>query len=99
MEIYIQITSDDDGTSVWWNADGNQSYFMDGRELEAVTEWGEEYLRGTAFNSIRKAMKEARYAKNLASYDGIVDPKVTFWRMTGGKLIKTKFTRDGKIKK
>ena len=36
MEIYIQVVSDDDGSSAWWNAEGRESYLMDGKELEAV---------------------------------------------------------------
>lgn len=99
MEIYIQVVSDDDGSSAWWNVEGRESYLMDGKELEAMTEYGEEYLRGTAFNNIKTALKEAKEAKNLAGHDGMVDPRVKFWRKVGGKLIETKFTRDGKIKR
>ena len=33
-----------------------------------------------------------------AGSDGIVDPKVSFWRYVGGKLIETKFTPDNKLK-
>ena len=99
MEIYVRVHSEDDGSVAWWNSDNRESYLMDGKELEAMTEWGEEYLRGTPFNNIKAALKAGKEAKSLAGHDGMVDPKVTFWRMVGGKLIETKFTRDGKIKR
>ena len=99
MEIYVRVHSEDDGSVAWWNANDRECYLMDGKELEATTEWGEKYLRGTPFNTVKKAKKEAREAVNLAGFDGMCDPKATFWRMVNGKLVQTKFTRDGKIKK
>lgn len=98
MEIYVRVHSND-GSILWWNSDGYQSYFMDGKDLMNYDgEYG-DYCRGTPFKTVKQARKEARTAVNLAVFDGIVDPKATFWRFVNGKLVQTKFTRDGKIKK
>lgn len=99
MEIYVRVHSEDDGSVAWWNANGRECYLMDGKELWCYDGPYGDYCRGTPFNTVKKVKKEAREAVNLAGYDGMVDPKATFWRMVSGKLVQTKFTRDGKIKK
>ena len=100
MEIYIRITSDDDGYCGWWTFDiGGESYLIDGRALWTTSKFtGEEYPRGTACTSIKEAKREAKIARDTAGSDGIVDPKVSFWRMVGNTLVQTKFTPDNKIK-
>lgn len=98
MEIYVRVHSEDDGTVAWWNADGRECYLMDGKDLWCCDSPYGDYCRGTPFNTVKKAKKEAREAVNLASHDGMVEPKATFWRFVKGKLVQTKFTRDGKIK-
>ncbi len=99
MEIYVRVHSEDDGSVAWWNANSRECYLMDGKELWCYDSPYGDYCRGTPFSTVKKAKKEAREAVNLAGYDGMVDPKATFWRMVSGKLVQTKFTRDGKIKK
>lgn len=59
---------------------------------------GEEYTRGTACTSVKQAKSEAKIACANARSNGIVDPKVSFWRQIGNKLVQTKFTPDNKIK-
>lgn len=100
MEIYIRIDSDDDGYRGWWSFDINgESYLVDGRALWTTSKFtGEEYARGTACTSIKQAKREAKIARDTAGFDGIVDPKVSFWRQVGNKLVQTKFTPDNKIK-
>ena len=100
IEIYIRIDSDDNGYCGWWwfDPDG-ESYLVDGRALWATSKiTGEEYTRGTACTSIKQAKREAKIARVIAGHDGIVDPKVSFWRQIGNKLVQTKFTPDNKIK-
>lgn len=98
MEIYVRVHSDDDGKVAWWNYDGNESYLMDGKDLWCYDSPHGDYCRGTPFHSVKEAKCEARQAVIMASYDGDVDPKATFWRYVRGKLVQIKFTRDGKIK-
>ena len=100
MEIYIRIDSNDDGYRGWWSFDINgESYLVDGRALWTTSKFtGEEYARGTACTSIKQAKREAKIACSTAGSDGIVDPKVSFWRQVGSKLVQTKFTQDNKIK-
>ena len=100
MEIYIRIDSDDDGYRGWWSFDINgESYLVDGRALWTTSKFtGEEYARGTACTSIKQAKREAKIARDTAGSDGIVNPKVSFWRQVGNKLVQTKFTPDNKIK-
>jgi hypothetical protein len=100
MNIYIRIDSDDSGYRGWWSfgIDG-WSYLVDGHALWTVSKiTGEEYSRGTACTSIKQAKREAKIACSTANSDGIVDPKISFWRQVGDKLIQTKFTRDNKLK-
>ena len=99
MEIYVRVHSEDDGSVAWWNANDRECYLMDGKELWCCDSPYGDYCRGTPFSTVQKAKKAAREAVNLASFDGMVEPKATFWRMVNGKLVQTKFTRDGKIKK
>ena len=101
MEIYVRIHSEEDGTVAWWNYDkeDGESYLMDGQELWCLGGPYGEYCRGTAFNSVKEAKREARQAIITAFHDGTGDPKATFWRFVRGKLVQTKFTRDNKIKK
>ena len=100
MEIYIRITSDDDGYIGWWTFDPiGGSYLVDGRALWTTSKLtGEEYCRGTACKSIAQAKREAKVACMTASSDGIVDPKVSFWRKVGSKYVETKFTSDNKLR-
>lgn len=99
MEIYIRITSDDDGYCGWWTFDTyGESYLMDGRALWTISKFtGEEYARGTACTSAREAKREAKVALSIACHDGVVDPKVTFWKQVGEKLIQVKITPDNRI--
>ena len=100
MEIYIRIDSDDNGyRGQWWFDPDGESYLVDGRALWATNKFtGEEHTRGTACTSIKQAKREAKIASVTARHDGIVDPKVSFWRQVGNKLVQTKFTPDNKIK-
>lgn len=100
IEIYIRIDSDDDGYCGWWSFDPDgESYLVDGRALWATIKFtGEEYTRGTACTSVKQAKGEAKIARVTARSNGIVDPKVSFWRQIGNKLVQTKFTPDNKIK-
>ena len=100
MEIYIRIDSDDDGYCGWWSFDPDgESYLVDGRALWTTSKTtGEEYARGTACASVKQAKSEAKIASVTARSNGIVDPKVSFWRQVGNKLVQTKFTIDNKIK-
>ena len=101
MKIYIRIDSDDDGYYGWWSFDINgESYLVDGRALWTTSaSTGEEYTRGTACTSVKQARSEAKLARANARSNGIVDPKVSFWRQASGELVQTKFTLDNKIKK
>ena len=101
MEIYIRIDSDDDGYCGWWSFDNDgESYLVDGRALWTTSaSTGEEYTRGTACTSVKQAKSEAKLARANARFNGIVDPKVLFWRLVGNTLVQTKFTQDNKIKK
>ena len=99
MEIYVRVHSDDDGTVAWWNSNERESYLMDGKDLWCCDGPYDDYCRGTPFHTVKEAKRQARQAVLLAGYDGDVDPKATFWRWVGGKLVQTKFTRDNKIKK
>ena len=101
MEIYIRVHSDDDGRVAWWNhnKENGESYLMDGKDLWCFDSPYGDYCRGTPFSSVKEAKRGAREAVLLAGHDGDVDPKATFWRWVGGKLVQTKFTRDGKMKK
>ena len=100
MEIYIRITSDDDGYIGWWTFDPlGESYLVDGRALWTTSKFtGEEYTRGTACKNIAQAKREAKIARDTAGHDGIVDPKVSFWRKVGSKYVETKFTSDNKLR-
>ena len=100
MGIQIRIDSDDDGYRGWWSFDPDgESYLVDGRALWTTSKTtGEEYARGTACTSVKQAKSEAKIASVTARSNGIVDPKVSFWRQVGNKLVQTKFTIDNKIK-
>ena len=100
MDIYIRISSDDDGYIGWWTFDPvGGSYLVDGRALWTTSKFtGEEYCRGTACKSIAQAKREAKIARMTAGSDGIVDPKVSFWRKVGSKYVETKFTPDNKLR-
>lgn len=101
MEIYVRVHSEDDGSVAWWNANERSSYLMDGKDLwcfNSLYGYG-DYCRGTAFSSVKEAKRQARQAVDLAGWDGMVEPKATFWRYVRGKLVQTKFTRDGHLKK
>ena len=99
IEIYIRIDSDDNGYCGWWFDPDGESYLVDGRALWATNKFtGEEHTRGTACTSVKQAKRESKIARVTASHDGIVDPKVSFWRQVGNKLVQTKFTPDNKIK-
>lgn len=99
MEIYIRVHSDD-GSVAWWNHDKNgKSYLIDGKDLLCTDGPYDDYLIGTPFTSVAQAKHEARAAIGIARFDGMVDPKATFWRYANGKLVQIKFTRDGKLKK
>ena len=99
MEIYVRVHSEDDGAVAWWNSNEIESYLMDGKDLWCLEGPYGEYCRGTPFNTVKEAKRQARRAIELAGWDGMVDPKATFWRYVRGKLVQTKFTRDNKLKK
>lgn len=99
MQIYIRVHSEDDGSVAWWNANERSAYLMDGKDLWCFNSPYGDYCRGTSFHTVKEAKREACQAIITAGYDGFVDPKATFWRWVGGKLVQTKFTRDNKIKK
>lgn len=99
MEIYIKLTDSDNCTAAWFTDTGTEMYLVDGDELFAESSiTGEIYARGTPFKSVVAAKAAAKEARINAIFDGMVDPKVSYWRMKSGKLIETKFTRDNKIK-
>ena len=100
MEIYIRIESNDDGYCGWWTFDPHgESYLVDGRALWTTSKLtGDEFCRGTACTSIKQAKHEAKIARDTAGSDGIVDPKVSFWRSVSGRLVQTKFTPDNRLK-
>ena len=102
LNIYIKITSEDDGTAAWWTFDPDprghgEAYLCDGKDLWAEDQYGYEYCRGTPCQTIQQLKKEAKEALKMAAFDGIVDPKVSFWKHFGGKICQVKVTRDGKI--
>ncbi len=99
LDIYIKITSDDDGSAAWWTFDlRGESYLCDGNDLWAEDRnTGYEYCRGTPCKTVQELKREAKEALKMASFDGMVDPKVSFWKYYGGKLCRVKLTRDGKI--
>ena len=99
MEIYVRVHSDDDGAVAWWSSNEYESYLTDGKDLWCYDSPYGDYCRGTAFTSIRQAKREAHEAVRIAGWDGMAEPKATFWRYVRGKLVQTKFTRDNKIKK
>ena len=100
MQIYIRVHSEDDGSVAWWNADERESYLMDGKDLWCFnSQYDDGYCRGTAFSSVKEAKRQAQPAVDLARWDGMVEPKATFWRYVHGKLVQTKFTRDGRLKR
>ena len=41
----------------------------------------------------------ANHALRQAGWDGMIDPKGTFWRYVKGELVQTNFTKDNRIKK
>ena len=95
MEIFIRIHSED-GTVAWWHHDDGESYLVDGEDLWAEGQY-EDYLRGTAFKSVKQAKHEAKEAVMLAGWDGVLNPKATFWQIIGGKPVQVKITREGRI--
>ena len=99
MEIYVRVHSDDDGTVAWWNANEFESYLIDGKDLWCFDSPHVDYCRGTPFKTVKEAKRQARLAVLTSGWDGDVEPKATFWRWVGGKLVQTKFTRDGKVKR
>lgn len=99
MEIYVQVCSGDDGSSAWYNKTNREAYLMDGKELWCFDSQYGDYERGTPFKTIAAAKLAAKEAKNLATWDGMVDVKVNFWKYVNGDLVRVKFTRDNKIKK
>lgn len=100
MKIYVRVYEDGFGDTAWFNDYGDEAYLIDGKELFVEGTWGrDDYLRGTPFNTFKKVKRAAREAISLMESDGAAG-KVTasFWRYLNGKLVETKFTRDGKIK-
>ena len=101
MNIYIKVTSDDDGSAAWWTFDlRGESYLCDGNDLWATDRnTGYEYCRGTPCKTIHELKREAKEALIMASFDGMVDPKVSFWTWSGNKLHRVKLTRNNRISK
>lgn len=100
MQIYIRAhySSALRKEYCWFNQVGYEFYLEDGEELFAEGVIG-EYARGTPFNNAVAAKRAAREAKRLLAFDGHSDAKISFWRLVGGSLVETKFTKDNKIKR
>lgn len=100
MKIYVKVTDLDNGKSAWFTDTGRVMYLVDGEELFTSSPIsGEQYSRGTPFNSVIEAKAAAKEALINAKFDGTVNPKVSYWKINRGKLTEVKFTRDNKIKK
>lgn len=97
MEIYVRVT--DDCGYAWYTYDRNEGceYMTNGKELFADSPYG-DYLRGSPCKTVTEAKRAALRARQLTYDDGYGVEKVEFFRFVGGKLVLTKFTRDGKIK-
>lgn len=103
MEIYIKIT-DDDGENAWWTFDSDpmgtgEAYLCDGDDLWGEDEYGYEYCRGTPCKNVNQLKRETKEALSIARWDGMNNPKATFWTWSGNKLHRVKLTRDNKIVK
>ena len=95
MKIYVNVT-DDDGLCAWYNSRAGESYLYDSPEL---IDWNTDEFVGTAFTTVARAKAAGSKARSMARWNGSVDPKVRFFRVVGGEVVETGFTRDGKIRK
>ncbi len=104
LNIYIKVTSDDDGSCAWWTFDPDpkgrgESYLCDGKELWTESYLGYEYCRGTPCQTSKQLKSEAKTALMMAAYDGMVDPKASFWKYFGSKLCQVKVAKNGRVVK
>lgn len=90
MEIYVQIYSSDSNTYAWYTDDIDGQYLISGKELWCFDSPYGEYCRGTAFKNIRDAKAAGKNAKHLANWQGLLDIKVLYWKVSGNKLINIK---------
>lgn len=99
MEIYVQVVGKDDGSSAWYTDTGSEAYLTPGRDLWCLDSPSGDYMRGSAFRTVKAAKRAGREARDLACWDGTSDAEVRYWRYVRGKLVNTRFTRDGRIKR
>lgn len=98
MEIYVRVTEDSGYAWYTYDRDEGCEYMTSGKELFADSPYG-DYLRGSPCKTFAEAKRAARRARRLSNDDGYGVEKVEFFRFVKGKLVPTKFTRDGKIKR
>lgn len=91
MQIYIKVTSMDNGKTSWYTETNKEMYLMDGDDLFVESKiTGDIYCLGTPFNTIHKAKQAKNNALNLALSDGIADPVATLWNLKNNKLTQIK---------
>ena len=94
-QIYVKVREDGFGQSCWLYRDEDQHYLVDNFYGKISGE-----IMPTPAGSAKEARRWAREAKSLMEWDGAPgNVKASFWRFVRGKLVETKFTKDGKIKR
>lgn len=94
MDIYVNVT-DDDGLCTWYNSVDGESYLRDAVDLQ---DRNTDKFAGTAFATPCAAKAAGKRAKQLANWDGSINPKVKFFTMVKGTPVEIAFTRDGQIR-
>jgi len=94
MEIYVRVDDGGEGDHAWYYKDDIQSYLI-GAFYNCEGE-----IAATAFKTAAEAKRYGKEAKDLMLHDGAFGKvTVSFWRFLHGRLTKTKFDKNGKIKK
>lgn len=95
MKIYVRVTNDY-GLYAWLHYENGEAYLVDKVEL---CDWNTDEFAGTAFTSVAAAKNAGKKAKSLASFNGEIDPKVSYFEYVNGKEVEVKFTTKGQIKR
>lgn len=96
MKIYIRVFNND-GYSAWLSFDPKKVGPTELIPGKSFFDPHNDVVYGTPCATAAEAMKRAKEAKQMANFSGVPEPKVQFWRIKGGKLIFTNFTKDGKL--
>ena len=101
MEIYIRVINKSgyskSGYSAWLSFDPKKVGPTELIPGKMLFDPNTDEAHGTPCTTAAEAMKRAKEAKQMANFSGVPEPKVQFWRIKRGKLIFTKFTKDGKL--